>query len=292
MKDFELTIVIPTKNEEKNLGECLTRIGDFCEVIVVDSSSTDETAKIAKDFGVKIINFNWNGSYPKKKNWLILQGICKTEWMLFLDADEFVTEDFKAELTRRLPECVENGFWLRYHDFFLGRKLSHGIPFTKLFLMRNGRGSFQKVDDEQWTSLDMEVHEQLDIVGEVGVIKAPIIHNNYNGFEHFIQKHNEYSTWEAKRYLYGKVNFNQSFRQRVKQALIDSYLLGPLYFLANYVLYLGFLDGGAGFLYSVLKAHYFLNVKIKIEEIRRAGGIGKESPGGITGSSGNRRTLR
>lgn len=265
----DLTIVIPTRNEEVNIFKCLQGLSGFAQVIIVDSGSTDRTVQIANDAGADVINFCWNGEYPKKKNWVLIEGIVKTEWVLFLDADEFVTEEFKNELRRTLNTTECNGFWLTYHNHFMGKRLVQGIPFRKLFLLRNGKGLFQRVDDEGWTSLDMEVHEQLEIEGEVGIIKSPIIHNNYKGFDHFLEKHNEYSTWEAKRFLSGVEHFNPSFRQKVKRALIDSYFLGPLYFIVNYIFRLGFLDGKAGFIYSVIKANYFLQVKVKIDELRR-----------------------
>ncbi|MEX0323171.1 MAG: glycosyltransferase family 2 protein [Puniceicoccaceae bacterium] len=264
-----LTIVIPTLNEEVNIRTCLESIGSFASVLVVDSGSSDRTLEVAEECGCKVVNFGWNGSYPKKKNWVLLENLVSTEWILFLDADEYLTDEFKSEVAEVLPKTHCNGFWLTYHNHFMGNRLVHGIPFRKLFLLRNGKGLFQRVDDEGWTSLDMEVHEQLEIDGEVGVIKAPIIHNNYKGFDHFIEKHNEYSTWEAKRFLSGKEHFNPSFRQKVKRAFIDSYFLGPLYFVVNYIFRLGFLDGKAGFIYSAIKANYFFQVKVKIDELRR-----------------------
>jgi len=266
-----LTIVVPIRNEERNLRQCLEAIGDFADVLVVDSQSEDRSVAIAEEFGARVVQFFWNGGFPKKKNWVLQQGLVTTEWVLFLDADEILTESFKYEIRQTLPNTRKNGFWLTYENYFLGQRLRWGIPFRKLFLMRNGKGAFQRVEDDGWTSLDMEVHEQLEIDGEVGVIRSPILHQDKRGFEHFLKKHNEYSTWEAKRFLAGRETFRPSLRQRVKRALLDSYLLAPLYFFINYVVRLGFLDGRSGFVYSVLKAVYFFEVKVKIDELRARG---------------------
>lgn len=266
---LDLAIIIPVKNEELNLAECLERIGDLGTVFVVDSKSTDRTVAVAKTHKAEVIQFNWNGRFPKKKNWVLSTGLIKSDWVLFLDADEYVTDEFKKELSAVLPETEHNGFWLTFQNHFLGKPMRHGIPFRKLFLVRTGFGQFQRVEDEGWTSLDMEVHEQIEVEGTVGTIKAPIIHQNYKGFEHFLAKHNEYSTWEAKRFLAGAETFRPSLRQKVKRAFIDSYMLSPIYFITNYFLRLGFLDGKAGLLYSVFKAFYFLEVKVKIDELRR-----------------------
>jgi len=267
-----LTIVIPIRNEEANIGRCLEAIGDFADVLVVDSQSNDRSVEIAEAHGARVVQFFWNGGFPKKKkNWVLQEKLVRTEWVLFLDADEYLTEACKRELAETLPRTMKNGFWLTYDNYFMGQRIRWGIPFRKLFLMRNGKGRFQRVPDDGWTSLDMEVHEQLEIDGEVGVIRSPIIHRDDRGLEHFLRKHNEYSTWEAKRFLAGRETFRPSLRQRVKRALIDSYLLAPLYFFINYVVRLGFLDGRAGFVYSVLKAVYFFEVKVKINELRARG---------------------
>lgn len=269
LRNPSITVVVPTKNEAPNIEECLIKIGDFAPVLVVDSGSTDGTVEKAKEAGAKLIPFKWNKQYPKKKNWVLQEGFCDTEWILFLDADEYLTDDFKSEICETLPKTCKNGFWLTYHNHFAGKRLRHGIPFRKLFLLRNGKGQFQRVDDDGWTQLDMEVHEQLEVEGDVGVIKAPIIHKNYKNFSHFIQKHNEYSTWEAQRFYSGVDVKRPSLRQKFKRRLIDSPFLGPLYFFVNYFFRLGFLDGKEGFLYSMLKAVYFFEVKIKIDELRR-----------------------
>lgn len=265
----DLTIVIPVKNEAPHLGECLERIGNFAQVLVVDSGSQDATLKIAEKMGAPFVHFNWNGHFPKKKNWVLQEGLVTTPWILFLDADEYLTEGFKSEVKQELKDTPHNAFWLNYDNFFLGRRIRHGIPFRKRFLLRNGKGMFQRVEDKKWTHLDMEVHEQLEVEGTVGIIRSPIIHQNYKGLSHFLAKHNDYSTWEARRYLSGAEVGNPSLRQRFKRALLDSYFLGPCYFFVNYFVRLGLLDGMAGFIYSLLKGVYFLEVKLKINEFRK-----------------------
>ena len=134
---------------------CLDRIADFAPAIVVDSGSTDRTEAIACERGIQVVPFTWNGRYPKKKNWVLENSIVKTNWILFLDADEYLTQEFKNELKETLPATRHNGFWLTYENYFMGKKLRHGIPFRKLFLLRNGHGKFQRVEDEGWTQLDM-----------------------------------------------------------------------------------------------------------------------------------------
>ena len=83
-----ITIAVPVKNEEKNLPECLENIKAFKHVIVVDSGSTDGTLDIAAKFGREVVQFKWNGEFPKKRNWLLRKYKYKTPRVMFLDADD------------------------------------------------------------------------------------------------------------------------------------------------------------------------------------------------------------
>ena len=90
-----VTVVIPVRNEERNLPGCLRALGkDFSEIVVVDSGSTDRTREIAEDGGAVVLDFNWDGKFPKKRNWALRHHEFQTPWVLFLDADEQVTPDF------------------------------------------------------------------------------------------------------------------------------------------------------------------------------------------------------
>lgn len=272
MKPIPVTVVIPVKNEEKNLPVCLELLKDFTEVVVVDSNSTDRTPEIVKQYGRKLVNFTWNGQFPKKRNWTLRNVALRNEWVLFLDADEFVTEDFKEELARTIAhtDCV--GFWVNYVNDFMGKVLKHGAVMPKLPLFRVGAGEYEFIDEKQWSHLDMEIHEHPILDGKVGVIKSPVVHREFKGLTHYIQKHNEYSSWEANRYLNMTDKKGElTFRQKVKYAFIDTWLLGPMYFCYSYFYKLGFLDGKIGFIYAAYKMQYFFNVKAKIEEIRMNG---------------------
>ena len=174
MKPIPVTVVIPVKNEEKNLPVCLELLKDFTEVVVVDSNSTDRTPEIVEQYGRKLVNFTWNGQFPKKRNWTLRNVALRNEWVLFLDADEFVTEDFKAELARTIAhtDCV--GFWVNYVNDFMGKVLKHGAVMPKLPLFRVGAGEYEFIDEKQWSHLDMEIHEHPILNGKVGVIGKPL----------------------------------------------------------------------------------------------------------------------
>jgi glycosyltransferase involved in cell wall biosynthesis len=266
-----VTVVVPVKNEEKNLKACLECLGGFQKIVVLDSNSTDRTRAIAESSGATVINFNWDGKFPKKRNWYLRNHVVSTPWVLFVDADEYLSEDFKRELAATLPGTGHAGFWLSYHNYFLGRYLKHGDIFTKLALFRVGEGEYERVDDEQWSSLDMEVHEHPVLNGTTGTIASAIRHEDFKGMRAYFQRHNEYSTWEAKRYI-RMINDETfqwddlTFRQKTKYRLLNSWLLGPLFFLYAYFYRLGILDGIAGFAFALCKMIYFWQIKVKIVE--------------------------
>ncbi|OUJ71205.1 glycosyl transferase family 2 [Hymenobacter crusticola] len=272
---LDLTIVIPSWNEEKNLPGCLEAIGTdlASKIVVIDSNSDDNTAAIAKRFGAEVINFTWNGKFPKKRNWYLRNYTPTTKWVFFLDADEYLTEEFKAELRETLTTSDKAGYWLNYTVYFLGKQLKGGYPMRKLALFRVGAGEYERIDEAQWSRLDMEVHEHPVLEGEVGVIRSRIDHRDYRGVSHYVVKHNDYSAWEAARFQEVAVNIvstNWTWKQRVKYRLMRSVLIGPAYFCGSFFLLGGFRDGSKGLAFAILKMSYFTQVYCKIREHRKS----------------------
>tara|TARA_B100000953_G_scaffold251316_4_gene214076 strand:+ start:2206 stop:3036 length:831 start_codon:yes stop_codon:yes gene_type:complete len=266
-----VTVVIPTKNEEKNLPLCLKKLIDFAAIWVVDSASTDATISIARDHNTRVIQFDWKGGFPKKRNWVLLNERFETPWVLFLDADEHITSEFVSELRSALENSDMVGFWLNYSTHFMGGILKHGLPQRKLALIRVGSGLYERIEDPGWSHLDMEVHEHPVLDGPVGEIAERIDHLDYRGIEHFIARHNAYSTWEANRFLRlasGETGERENLteRQKRKYASLARWWFAPAYFLMTYGLKLGFLDGRRGLDYALLKASYFQNIRLKILE--------------------------
>lgn len=273
MKELlNLTIAIPVKNEERNLPGCLAAIGkEFVKsIVIIDSGSTDNTKAIANQHGVEVIDFKWDGRFPKKRNWFLRNYSFKTEWILFLDADEYITEAFKNELRSKLPHSANVGFWLNYTIYFLGKELKGGYPLKKLALFKVGAGEYELIDENQWSNLDMEVHEHPILAGEVGIIKSKIDHQDFRGVSHYVIKHNEYAGWEAARFLKASVNSQLTskwtWKQRLKYALMKSPFVGPAYFLGSFFLLGGFRDGARGLAFAILKMSYFTQVYCKIRE--------------------------
>lgn len=270
MNKIPISVIVSVKNEAQNLPSCLDKLKRFSQVIVVDSGSTDDTITIAKAMGAEVLQFNWNGKFPKKRNWTLQNANLQNEWILFLDADEFITDEFASEIEQKIKDPAYNGFTIRFENYFMGRKLKYGYEFQKSALFRKSKGAYEKIDEDLWSHLDMEVHERPIIEGKVGVIKAKVVHKDFKSLEHYIDKHNAYSTWEAQRYLRLKKSKNTflSFNQKIKYGLLNTGLLPVVYFFGAYFLKLGFLDGKEGFYLARFKSHYFFQIQTKIDLIK------------------------
>ncbi len=240
-------------------------------VLVVDSKSTDGTSDIAEQCAAEVLDFAWDGRFPKKRNWTLRNYQFKTEWVLFLDADEFVSEAFISEVQTAIKNTDKVGFWLNFKNHFLGQKLKGGDPFKKLALFRLGAGEYETIEEDSWSHLDMEVHEHPVLEGTIGEIKSPIEHNDFRGLKHYIAKHNEYSSWEAKRYLRLMKQQGEEWdaltgRQKKKYRNLAKWWFAPAYFLVSYFFKKGFLDGAVGFHFALMKAIYFYQIRLKIRE--------------------------
>jgi len=266
-----VTVVIPTRNEAKNLGACLSRLGRFEHIWVVDSGSTDSTPDIAREHGARVINFEWPGGYPKKRNWVLLHEAFETPWVLFLDGDEQLPPHFVAEVASALGNTDKVGFWLNYTTHFMGKVLRYGVPQRKLALFRVRAGLYERIEDPGWSTLDMEVHEHPQLDGPIGEIATRIDHLDFRGIEHFIARHNSYSTWEVHRRAQLMADGDGAWarltkRQKTKYRALDRWWFAPAYFFGTYFIKRGFLDGSAGLHYALLKFTYFQNIKLKIDE--------------------------
>jgi glycosyltransferase involved in cell wall biosynthesis len=269
---LDLTIAIPVKNEAHQIAECINQIGnDFAKYIdVIDSNSTDDTAEIAKELGANVIQFNWDGKYPKKRNWYLFNYTPKSKWVLFLDADELLTENFKRKIKEILPLTQHKGFWLNYSIYMNDYKLKAGYPLKKLALFQTNFGFYEKIEEENWSKLDMEIHEHPIVNGSLGLISEKIEHNVNFDHVNWKQKHIEYAKWEAKRFSklkYTNGNKHLTLFQKIKYTILKTPFAGVIFFIGSFVFMLGFIDGLKGLKYNWLKAFYFNRVSTEIKQL-------------------------
>jgi len=281
-----VSVIVAARNEEKNLPRCLEALRDVGEVYVIDSGSTDATPEIARSFGAKVVQFRYQGGWPKKRQWAIETLPMAFEWIFLVDADEALTPELTEEIRQAIQNPNVNGYYVSLRMYFLGRVLRHGgAGFWKLSLFRRGKGGYEcRLKDQDISMADMEVHEHVVVEGNTSQLKNPLEHHNVESLSRYIQKHDEYSNWEAKVWFEGQANeqLSASFfgtQAQRRRWLKAKFLRLPgapvLFFLLRYVFGLGFLDGIPGLIYCGFQAVQVFHVKAKIYEMRRA----KKAPG-------------
>ncbi len=279
-KVIPLTVLIPVRNEQNNLTKCLAAIVDWAdEIVVVDSQSTDATVEIAKTYGAQVLQFYYEGGWPKKRQWAMENYKWKNDWILLLDADEVLLPEIRDEISDAIHNIEYDGYWIRFRIYFLGRLLKFGgTDLWKLCLFRTEKGRYEKRLTEQDKSMaDIEIHEHVVIDGKAGHLKNPIRHENFNLLDRYISKHNEYSNWEAKLIITGsggevapRFFGTQAERRRwLKKRIILVPGSPILLFLYCYIIKLGFMDGLPGFNYAVFRGVQWFHIKVKIYEMQR-----------------------
>lgn len=276
MNSLPISVCIPVKNEALNLPACLAALTAFDEVVVVDSGSTDGTVELARQAGAAVLQFEWDGQFPKKRNWALRNHPFRHPWVLFLDADERMNSTCVAELRAILADTPHSGFWISFTNWFMGAPLHHGDVFHKLALFKIGAGEYERFPEDSWSKLDMEVHEHPVLQGTTGELKTRLEHQDYRGLKSYLAKHNEYSSWEANRFIWLQSAAPEAWRmlngrQRFKYRALDRWWLAWVYWAAAVWLKKGFLDGRNGFRFGLMKRRYFQEIRLKIQEIRRTG---------------------
>ena len=274
-----MSVIIPVRNEAKNLPRCLEALGNVGEVIVVDSQSTDATVEIARGFGAQVVQFHYPGGWPKKRQWAMDTLPLANEWILLLDADEVLNPELTAEIRRAIENPEVNGYYIALRMYFLGRVLRHGdASFWKLSLFRRGKGKYEcRLKDQDASMADMEVYEYVYVEGKTACLEHALIHHNIESLSRYIQKHDEYSNWEARMLSQSRAGGGiaasffgtQAQRRRwLKKKLFAMPGSPVLLFLYRYVLHLGFLDGVPGLIYCGFQAVQMFHTKSKIYELR------------------------
>lgn len=258
---LDLTVVILTKDEEVNIRECIDSVKDFSHIVVIDSNSSDSTREIARSLGASVIEFEWNGQYPKKKQWTLDQFLERNHWVLFLDADERMSKTLQKELEVFLAGDTDAfaGGSIEIDYYFAGKRLRFGQKPKKLVLLRVGFVSYPIIDDLNSEGMgEVEGHYQPNVIGKTRKFKSRIVHNDKDPISTWMTRHVNYAKWEANLIR----NLEVKNRVDSSKGLVASFAhrlpARPLlFFLYSYVAKFGFLDGRAGFDYAVAKAWYY-----------------------------------
>jgi len=280
---LRVSAIVPVRNEAHNLQRCLESLRDVSEVWVIDSNSTDSTVEIARSCGAHVVQFHYQGGWPKKRQWAMDTLPLAYDWVLLVDADEALTPEVAEEIRTATERQDYDGYFIELQMYFLGRRLRHGAAnFHKLCLFRRHRARFEcRLKDQDTSMCDMEVHEHVIVDGRTGTLKHPLLHHNVESLSRYIQKHDQYSNWEARVWLNGEAGRQelppaffgtQAQRRRWLRKTFFGLPGSPLlFFFYRYLFRLGFLDGVPGLIYCGMQGIQFFQIKAKIYELRVKG---------------------
>ena len=279
MNKLPVSVIVPAKNEAKNIADCLASVAWADEVFVVDSHSTDGTQPLAEALGARVVQFDYNGGWPKKKNWAIASLPIRNEWIMILDADERVTPALEPEIAAAIRQPGIDGYYIRWKFMFLGRWMKHSWSHGwMLRLFRRGAGRYEDLGMRGEGGWDNEVHENIVVNGKTARLNELLLHESNQDLAYWIRKQNEFSTWNAARRrqqlaegvppiaaLFG----SDPLKRRKWLKAIYLRLPGkPIWmFVYLYLFKCGFLDGVAGLYFCALRAAHELNTSAKVYEL-------------------------
>ncbi len=277
---MNLTVIILTFNEERHLERCIESLqGIANEIVIADCYSTDRTLEIARANSASIIQNKWV-NYATQFNWALGQLRPGTDWVLRIDADEYVTPELMTEIKEKLPLLGSHvdGVYCSRRMTFQGKLIRHGgvFPVRVLRLFRHGKGECEK----RW------MDEHIKVTGETENFQGEIIDDNLNSLTWWIAKHNNYASREVIDLLNLEYGFmphdtiaglqstsQAGFKRWIKESIYSRLPLGfraLAYFLYRYVIRCGFLDGSTGTAFHFLQGFWYRYlVDIKIAEVKR-----------------------
>lgn len=230
----KLSAAIITRNEARNIADCLQSLAFVDEIVILDSGSTDATAEIAERFPVRFLSRPFD-NFSAQKNAAMAQ--TTGEWILLIDADERVTAELAAEINRTLENPACDGYWLRRNNFIFGHQMRYGASSKdfQLRLVRRNKGLFEGL-----------VHERIQLHGKSGFLTAPLEHYSTRNLEDYFRRFAPYTALEAEKI------HHQGIRPNAVHILLK-----PVWdFIYFYFFRLGFLDGLAGLQYQILSSFY------------------------------------
>lgn len=278
-----VTVICPIFNEINNIDKFLISTRNFERVIFIDSNSNDGTLDKIKRANREIHQFVYQKGGVKKRQYALDNLVKGDDWILLLDADEEVSKQLEKEIravvsdtnnSTNVYSCVK-----LFH--FMGKRFRFGgFSFRALLLFQPRFARFEKLTGVNFDELPMEIHERIITDGNIKNLKNGLIHNDFNSLSHYIGKHNQYSSWEAKvriSYFSSELKDGSSInanlfgntqeRRRFLKLVISRVSFEPLiWFVYHYVFRLGFLEGRRGLIAALIRMQYIQNVKAKIYE--------------------------
>ncbi|TDG37720.1 glycosyltransferase family 2 protein [Pedobacter changchengzhani] len=273
-----ISVIILTFNEELHIQRCIEKVKTLTDqIFVVDSFSSDRTIQIASSLGAMVVQNKWPGNQAVQFNWALDHLDINTEWILRLDADEYLTDQMITEINERLLkiESPVNGIFLNRKLIFMGRLIKYGVDKVKILRI------FRK-NTARYSQTWMDEHLVLS-GGETITLDSYFVDDNLNTITNWTEKHNDYAIREAINMLDDRLKLlNESNTLTLQQnkksfyAKMPMFLRGFAYFVYRYIIKLGFLDGKEGFIRHFLQGFWYRTlVDAKLLEIQKACGDDK-----------------
>lgn len=274
----DISIIVLTYNEEIHIKRCIEKVKELTsKIFVVDSFSTDNTAKIAAELGAIVVQNKWPGNQAAQFNWALDNLDIQTEWILRLDADEYLTDKLIIEIRDKLPLLNEkiNGIFLDRKLVFMGKLIRYGIDKTIILrLFRKNKARYS----QSWMDEHLVLSE-----GDTFLFDTSFIDDNLDSIGRWTDKHNDYSIREAINILDNRLGLlnnlreqDQNLQKKKFYTKLPLFFRAFAYFLFRYVFKLGFLDGKEGFIRHFLQGWWYRTlVDTKLFEIERACGDDK-----------------
>lgn len=278
---LDVTVVILTYNEKLHIERCLQNVAPWAKrIVVVDCHSTDGTQDVCAKYGAEVIEHDWPGNQAAQFNWMLDNVHIDTEWILRIDADEYLLPQLVAELQQKVPSLPEDvtGIEFKRRHIFLGRWVKHGVyPVVMLRMCRTGKGRYEeRLMDEHYTISE----------GRTVVMENDFCDHSLINISDYCRKHLNYAQREAAEILAESMNLksegleaglgNQAEGKRKKKS---GYNRMPLfwrsfaYFCYRYIFKGGFLDGKEGFLFAFIQGWWYRTmVDANVLQCRKACG--------------------
>lgn len=250
MNPVQLSVVIITFNEEKNLARCLDAVRDIADdIVVVDSFSTDRTQQIAESKGARFITHAFEG-HIEQKNWAITQA--KFPYVLSLDADEALDETLKAQIRNVKENWTKDGYAMNRLTNYCGKWIRHcgWYPDTKFRLWDTRKG--------KWTGVNPHDRYELETGSSAGKLEGNILHYSYYTISDHIKQVDYFTS------IASKAHFEKGTRSNLFKILFSPVIK----FLRDYFFKLGILDGYYGFVICVISAHATFIKYIKLKQLQ------------------------
>lgn len=253
MDNASIAIAVLTRNEEKNIANCIQHHQKYCDVVLIDSGSTDDTVRIAKSLGARVLSRDWSG-FSDQRNFAIESLQRDYEWLVFVDADEIFVSGIFDFMRGHLNDSDFDVIYVSQNIYLNGKRLRHapGYPIYHPRIAKTSRTRFVQNQSGHGETIDPTRNLKsyyLDVPYEHYITS--------HGIEHWLLKHIGLARLESQQVK--EVNKTTTNRMRLSLLVPDNLVRPFVRFTYHYIVRGGFRDGSEGLLFSVMYAWFELS---------------------------------